>query len=53
MADSPAGQQLVDLEKYVKDLDNSALVFYGPVTSIRPRNEEGIHFSYVQFSLLN
>ncbi len=34
MADSPPGQQLVDLEKYVKDLDNSALVFYSPVTSI-------------------
>ena len=53
MADSPPGKQLVDLEKYVKDLDNSALVFYGPVTSIRPRSEEGIHLSCVLSALLN
>ncbi len=36
MADSPQGQKLVDLVKYVPDLANSTLTFLGPVTSIRP-----------------
>ncbi|XP_032780225.2 ectonucleotide pyrophosphatase/phosphodiesterase family member 3 [Daphnia magna] len=39
MADSPPGKQLVDLEKYVPDIQQSALTFLGPVTSIRPLNE--------------
>ena len=39
MADSPSGKLVVDLEKYVPDLEESTLTFYGPVPSIRPKND--------------
>lgn len=39
MADSPSGHQLVELSRYIPDVQESTLTFYGPVTSIRPLNE--------------
>ena len=39
MADSPPKKLIVDLQNYVPELDKSALVFYGAVTSIRPKND--------------
>ncbi len=37
MADSPSGKLVVDLEKYIPELQESTLTFYGPVPSIRPK----------------
>ena len=39
MADAPPGERLVHLSDYIPDLNETAIVFYGPVTSIRPHND--------------
>ena len=39
MADSPSGRLLVDLEKYLPDLEETTFAFYGEVPSIRPKND--------------
>ena len=57
MADSPQGQKLVDLAKYVPDMQNSALTFLGPVTSIRPlKDTQGklySHHMYINVDISN
>ena len=39
MAPSPSGEQLVYLQKYVPDLEETTVAFYGEVPSIRPNND--------------
>lgn len=53
MADSPPNQLVVDLQKYVADLKESAITFYGPVTSIRPLNNTigNTNFLQVEYHL--
>jgi ectonucleotide pyrophosphatase/phosphodiesterase family protein 1/3 len=43
MAHSQSGEQLVYLQKYIPDLEETTIAFYGEVPSIRPKNDtEGI-----------